>query len=117
MKTFATSLVAGAGMFCVIQWWQIAYRLWLFYADYGCERGVNHIDGGDFLMIYVVDVFLLSASLFAFRIFRQDRAWRFGAAVIGILNALGWLTLFIMHKTGVLVEYGEFIRHCRGLSH
>jgi hypothetical protein len=117
MKSFATLLLAGAGMGCVIQWWQIAYRLWLFYSDYGCECGVNHIGDGDFLMIYVVDVLLLSAALFAFRIFRQDRAWQFGAAIIGILNALGWLTLFVMHKSGVLVEYSEFIRYWRGLSH
>ena len=104
-------------MVCVIQWWQIAYRLWLFYFDYGCERGVNHIGDEDFQAIYVVDVLLLFVALFAFRIFRQDIAWRYGAAVIGILNALGWLTLFIMHKTGVLVRYSEFIRHWKGLSH
>ena len=104
-------------MVSVIQWWQIAYRLWLFYTDSRGERGINHIGDGDFLMIYVANGFLLGAALFAFRIFRQDKVWQIGAAIVGILNSLGWLVLFLMHKTGVLVEYGEFIQHWRGISH
>src|SRR5438132_406246 len=111
MKSFASLLIAGCGMVAGLQWWQIAYRLRLFFTDYRGERGVNHIGNGDFALIYIVNALLLVATVFAFRVFRQERRWRIAAATVGAVNVIGWLTLFAMHRTGALVEYDEFIRH------
>ena len=111
MKSFASLLIAGCGAVAGLQWWQIAYRLRLFFTDYRGERDVNHIEDGDFALIYITNALLLLAAVFAFRVFRHDRRWRIAAVTVGAVNVVGWLTLFVMHRTGALVEYHEFIRH------
>lgn len=97
------------------QWWQIAYRLRLFLVDYQRERGVNHIGDGDFALIYIANSLLLVAAVFGVRVlWRDSRSWRIAGLVVGTTNVLGCLTLFVMHRTGILVEYGEFIRQMKG---
>ena len=94
------------------QWWQIIYRLALFFGEYHGERGVNHIGDGDFMLIYIVNALLFASTLVALRIFWQSaRMWRGFSIVVGASNLLGCLMLIVMHMTGMLVEYGEFIRH------
>jgi len=114
MKKLAPLLIASAGAAAAFQWWQIAYRLRLFFVDYGGERGANHISDGDFMLIYLTNALLLVVALCALRALRNSKSWRIFATSIGTANLLGWLTLFVMHRTGALVEYGEFILHWRG---
>src|SRR5438093_4188637 len=112
MKNLASVLFAGAAGVAVLQWWQIAYRLRLFLTDCHGERGVNHIGDGAFTFIYIVNAILLAGVVFALRVFWRDgRGWRIATGVVGLGNAFGWLTFAVMHRTGVLVEYGEFILH------
>lgn len=114
MKTFAAFLIFVAGILAAIQWSQIAYRLYLFVHHYHGERGVNHI-GEAFADIYLINALLLAMAISGLMVlWRHSRTWRTAAAVIGATNLLGWIALFVMHQTGVLVEYGEFIRHMRG---
>jgi hypothetical protein len=114
MKTLGTALVAGAAAVALFQWAQIAYRLHLFFGECRGERAVNHIGDGDFALIYIANAILLASALFALRVLWQSRPWRVSSVAVGIVNGLGWLSLFIMHQTGALVEYGEFIRHMKG---
>ena len=114
MKSLATAIIAGAGVVGLLQWVQIVYRLNLFFGECRGERSVNHIGDGDFMLIYVANVILLAAAVSALRVLWQRPAWRIASATVAVVNGLGWLTLFFMHRTGALVEYGEFLRHMRG---
>ena len=115
MKNLAAAMIVGAGVMAGVQWWQIAYRLRLFFVDYHSERGMNHIGDGDFTLIYIANLLLLAAAVFGVRAFWHDaRGWRISGLVVSTMNAVGCLCLFVMHRTGVLVEYGEFIRHWQG---
>ena len=114
MKILGTALVAAAGVLGLFQWGQIVYRLHLFFGEYRGERGVNHVGDGDFALIYFLNAILLASTLFALRALWQSRSGRISSAAVGFVNGLGWLSLFIMHQTGMLVEYGEFIRHMKG---
>ena len=115
MRNLATALVAAAGTAGLFQWSQIVYRLQLFFDDYHGEPGVNHIGNGDFALIYFANGLLLAVAAYGFFVFwRLSRGWCMVSAAVAAVNVLGWITLFVMHRTGALVEYGEFIRHMRG---
>jgi len=114
VKKLAAAFVFLAA--AVIQWWQICYRLHLFLTEYKGELNVNHIGDGDFLMLHTVNALLLVVGAVALRIFRQERRWRKTTLIIGSVNLAGWLALFFMHRTGMLVEYIEFIRHMKGMN-
>ena len=113
MKTFAEFLTITAATVAGFQWWQIVYRLRLFFGEHQGKPGLNHIGDGDFTFAYVVNGLLLLASLLSARVFRKNTSWKTVAVTVGILNLLGWVTLIVMHQTGALVEYGEFIRNRR----
>jgi len=114
MKTLGTAVTVGAAGIGILQWWQIVYRLHLFFGEYRGERAVNHIGDGDFALIYILNAMLLASVIFALGVLWQSRSWRISAIGVGVVNALGCLSLFIMHQTGALVEYSEFIRHMKG---
>jgi hypothetical protein len=116
VKKVASLFVFLAAAVAIIQWWQIAYRLHLFYVDYKGELNVNHIGDGDFTLIYVVNALLLLTAAFSFRVFRAEKPWRHAALIIGSINLAGWLALILMHRTGVLVGYTEFIGHMKGMN-
>lgn len=116
MKTFAAIITTIAVVFAGMQWWQIFYRLHLFYGHYHSERYVNHVGGDVFTLIHVVNSVLLFAALFSlWTLSREPRAWHWLVTCIAAANVLGWLTFTYMHSTGVLVGYEEFIRHWKGL--
>ena len=115
MKTFATILTTvgmwGAG----VQWWQIVYRLQLFYRDYHGERYTNHVGDDVFTIIHVVNVLLLFVGVFStWTFWREPGVWRWVVVSIVAVNAAAWLTFSYMHATGMLVGYMEFIRHWKG---
>lgn len=110
----AAALIGTSGAACLIQWSQIGYRLWLFFTYYGGELGVNHLGAGDFKLIYTANTLLLVAAALGTRLlWSHSQRWRRAGVIIGVMNALGCLTLFIMQQTGVLVDYNEFIRLMR----
>jgi hypothetical protein len=115
VKTFATTLTAFGIVFAGVQWWQIGYRLQLFYRDYGGERYSNHVGDDVFPVIQLANVMLLFAGVFSVCTFwREPGAWRWLAASTAAANAIAWLSFIYVHATGVLVGYGEFIRHWKG---
>jgi hypothetical protein len=116
MKQLATVLMIAAAGIAVIQWCQIAYRLYLFLGEFRSERGVNHIGSDTFILIYIINAMLLVGTVVALWVFwRSSCRWRTASGVIGIVNMLGWLAFFTMHRLGVLVTYEEFIRHWKGI--
>ena len=113
MKRFASTFVIVAAAVAIIQWWQIAYRLRLFYVGYKGELNVNHIGDVDFILIHAADAALLLAAAVSLYIFRHEQHWRKAILIIGSVNLAGWLALILMHQTGILVEYHEFLRYWR----
>lgn len=114
MKSLSVFLAAAAGSFALFQWAQVLYRLWLFFGEYHGEHNVNHIGEGTFSLIYIANAVVLGFALFGLRVLWRSRPWRVCLATVGIINGLGWLTILIMHQTGMLVGYDEFIRHVKG---
>jgi hypothetical protein len=112
-RKVALLFIFVGAVLATVQWWQIAYRLHLFYVDYKGEPYANHIDG--FAPIYVTNALLLLTVAFSFREFRNEKTWRNAALIVGSINLAGWLAFFFMHRTGILIEYIEFIRHMKGI--
>jgi hypothetical protein len=95
-----------------VAWVEILYRLALFVMDYGCQRGVNHIGAGDFMLAYLFHGFFILALAFAAWIFSKEPGrWRSLACWAGAAHLIAALALATMHSTGILVDYGEFIRN------
>ena len=89
-----------------LQWYQIIYRIYLFVCDSGCALGMNHIGDGDFACVYVANIFLLLCGWISYRLIRGESRWVILVVRIAILaNSIAFITWFLMHKTGVLVEY------------
>jgi hypothetical protein len=115
VKTLATILSAFCIAFAGLQWWQIVYRVQLFYRDYGGERYANHVGDDVFIFIHVFNIALLFAGAFAaWTHWREPGAWRWYVVSIAAANLIAWLAFIYMHATGVLVGYNEFIRHVKG---
>ncbi|MBS0262309.1 MAG: hypothetical protein JSS02_10195 [Planctomycetes bacterium] len=116
MKRLAILLNFFSALLVFVQWSQIAYRLTLFYRDYGGERYVNHVGDDVFIIIHVVNVALLIVGVFSIWVFWEASvAWRWIIVGIAGSNALAWLTLIYLHATGMLVGYDEFISKWKGL--
>lgn len=106
----ARMLVVAAGLIACLQWSQIAYRLALFYYQCNAKRGFNHINDGAFGVAYSIDVVLLVVGIFVLSsLWKNPGFWRASALAVVLANLAGGITLFNMHRTGVLVGYGEFI--------
>ncbi len=113
-STLAKMFVVVAGLIACLQWSQIAYRLALFYYQCNTERGVNHVDDGTFEFAYLLDAVLLVVGIFATRaLWKNSGFWRACSLAFVLANLAGGITLFNMHRTGVLVEYSEFIYNWR----
>jgi|ERR1017187_8920628 hypothetical protein len=115
-RKVALLFIFVGAVLATVQWWQIAYRLHLFYVDYKGEPYANHIGDDDFTLIYIVNALLLLTAAFSIRVFRAEKPWRNAALIVGSANLAGWLALILMHRTGVLVGYTEFIGHMKGMN-
>ena len=105
--------VAIAGLIACLQWSQTAYRFGLFYYDYNGKRGLNHIGGG-FEVAYLIDATLAITGIFVLHSLRNTPGfWRSCTLAFVLANLAGGITLFNMHRTGVLVDYGEAIQNAR----
>ena len=108
-STLAKMFVLIAGLIACFQWGQIAYRFGLFYYQCNGERGFNHIGGG-FEFAYFIDGALFVIGISVLCLWRNTPGfWRACALAFVLANLAGGITLFNLHRTGVLVEYGEFI--------
>jgi hypothetical protein len=115
VKTFAKFMTAASILLAGLQWWQIVYRLNLFYSKYGRQRYANHIGDDIFVLIHIVNfVLLIGCLVAAITLWREPGTWRWFVVGILIVNAIAWLTFSCMHSAGVLVGYTEFIRRMKG---
>ncbi len=115
MKTLSSLFVGICALFAGIQWWQLGYRLDLFYREYHRERFANHVGDDVFAFIHVVNVLLLLMGGFSSWTFRRETAlWRWSAVGITVANLVAWLAFVYMRATGMLVGYMEFIEHWKG---
>ena len=109
MSPVLIAIVAGG--FAVLQVTQVIYRSYLFLAEYHSQPNVNHIGNGDFALIYIANAVVFAFSLWSYRSSAStgNRFSRLMQLVI-LANVVCCFALFVMHRTGVLVEYHEFIR-------
>ena len=94
-----------------IQGLHIAHRIRLFIVDYDCRPGANHLADGFFR-----DAYLAHAGLIILGGLAVWRLWpvrweRIVPCVALVLHILAVITLFVMRREAVLVEYHEFIRN------
>jgi hypothetical protein len=115
MKSALTKMfVVVAGLIACLQWSQIAYRLALFYYQCNAERGFNHVDDGVFEIAYAIDSVLFGIGIFVlWSIRKKSGLWRASVLAFVLANLAGGITLFTMHRAGVLVGYEEFIWNCK----
>ena len=112
--TLAKIFVVIAGLIACLQWSQIAYRLALFFYQCNSKRGFNHIDDGAFGIAYSIDVILVAVGIFVlYSLWKTPRFWRACSLAFVLANLAGGITLFSMHRTGVLVGYTEYIYNWR----
>jgi len=106
----ARCAVALALLGAAIQWVHIAHRIRLFIVAYDCRPGVNHLADGFFRDAYLAHAGLMVLSGLALWRLWPVRWERIVACVPLALHILAVIALFVMHREGVLVEYGEFLR-------
>lgn len=117
-STLPKIFVVVAGLIACLQWSQIAYRLALFYYQCNAERGFNHVEDGIFGFAYSIDAALLAAGIFVIRsLWKNPGFWRACSFGFVLANLAGGITLFNMHRTGVLVGYGEAMQNARARYH
>lgn len=107
-------LMVYTGLAAFYQWSNAAYRFCLFVFECGCRLNVNHAN--DFAEIDRLNTIAVPLSLvvFLYTLFcirRKDSTARQVALILLIANLAGWAAFFIMHRTGVLITYEEYIRH------
>ncbi len=115
MKPGATSKAAAwltLGLVLLVaarQWYEIYDRLHLFVVGYDCRTGQSHVADGAFVFIYLINAALLTVTCAAACWLWSSRAGRPVAVALLALNAVAMVTWFVMHRTGALVTYSEFI--------
>ncbi len=107
LRVLAGIAAVGAGVAVLVTWLEIAYRFMLFYGTYGAKKGLNHVADDYFSSFCTIAAASLAASLAVTFLFprRWIRIMTFGVAVAALMSGL---TLFLMHRTGILVTYGEY---------
>lgn len=107
---------AGAGVvLALVQWWQIAYRVRLFYRDYAGEPYTNHVGDDVFVIVHVFNAsFVILGVFLAFRLWSQSGWWWRFSVIVTCVNAAAWLTFVYLHASGILVGYLEFMHQMKG---
>lgn len=115
-KTLATIFLAFGIVLAGLQWWQIVYRVRIFYQDYGGVKYANHIGDGLFTIIHIVNILGLLTGAFSIGAFwRESGMRRWWAGCVTAANAIAWLTFSYLHATGMLVGYTEAIMRAKGM--
>jgi hypothetical protein len=105
MSTALGLLLASGGILTALYQWALALcRLSL----YKGRPGMNHAN--DFTQIYTMDAWAAPLCLLAvLLVWRQRRRSRYFALAVLLANLLSALAFFVMHRTGILVTYDEYI--------
>ena len=111
-KRFIAASLIGLGLaVAALQWLHIGLKFLLFFRDYKGELFVNHVGEDRFIMAYVVGFLMTLMGVTSLFLVRRERiGTRFLAWISLCLNLLAPVCLFIMHRMGILVEYGEAMR-------
>ncbi len=87
---------------------EMAHRLHLFWHVYDNTNGMNHVADGYFSAVYLAGISGAILGFAAARMLRL-RYWRIAAGSVGLLNLALCAAFLIMHRTGALVTYDEFV--------
>lgn len=109
----AAILVSIAGVLALANGAEAAYRYWLFRSECGSAINLNHVGEGAFVQTYKECLVAVTGALAAAILFKS-RVWRFVAVITCISALLACAAFFSMHRTGILVEYMEYIKYTGG---
>ena len=113
-RRIAVGLCLLGGCLAIVQWYQIAYRLHLFFGFYRKTLGMNHVDNSTFLLIHIANAIVLPVCIGAAVILWRDRYLiRFLGAIPAAANAVGWAVFIFMRVTGILVPISVFMENTR----
>ena len=116
VKTLATIFLAFGIVLAGHQWWQIFYRIRLFYQDYGGVKYTNHVGDGLFTIIHIVNILgLLTGAFSIWALWREPGMRRWWSAAVIATNLIAWVTFSYLHATGMLVGYTEAIMRSKGM--
>ena len=110
--------IATACLGVALIWWaEIIYRLWLFFTDYQMKRYENHTGDGYFIIVhFVLGCFLAGGLVSATLLAKERKSLAVGSLIPTVLGVLAWLTVQVMHRTGVLIGYMEWIGKIKGVQ-
>jgi hypothetical protein len=109
MQFAAIALTVVAGLGAAALWSQLIYRLTLFYRDHGGQAGMNHVGDGAFSLAYGVSAVCVVAAIAAAVMFNR-RLSRLLACGVAATVVGGCVLFYVMHQTGALIEYEEFVK-------
>lgn len=103
-------LLAIAGVPSAFNLWLTALaRIYLFVFESHFRLGMNHSD--DYGYVYSNAWWLLPMGLLSTILLWQPRSkWKNVALWVFLANLLAMITFVVMHWTGILVSYDEYIR-------
>ncbi len=116
-------LLTNLGMFVwfvtaavALLWWaEIFYRLFLFFTDYHATRWENHVDDSYFPFTHFLLACFVTAGAFSGFILGKFKPLRPAIAISpAMLGVFAWLTVLIMHHTGLLIGYCEWMSRIKG---
>jgi hypothetical protein len=111
-------IISGVCLVVALLWWaEIIYRTWLFCTDYRMELFANHVDDGYFVFVHVVLGCFIAAGVVSVILLGKDRRFHAVAGVCPmVLGSLAWVTVLIMHRTGIVVGYIEMMARIKGIQ-
>ena len=105
----ALALIIICALAAIYQWWQIYHRYDLFRNHYNSKPGISHVADGWFRSNYRINGALLLAALVAhFLVWPKGWAPRLAVLSVLMLNLTACVMIYCMHRSGVLVTYGEW---------
>ena len=106
----ARGLVGLSVLVGLTAWAHVFYRVWLFVFDYDCRVGMNHLEDDFFSRAYALHGAIIALMCFAlWRLWPVRWERRIAGATLG-LHVLVVLAVVVMHRTGMLVGYGEYVQ-------
>ena len=72
-KVIAYNLAVVALAVAGLQWWQIVYRLYLFFHDYSAEPFANHVADGVFFTAYLVNGVIIAVGIMSVILMKKEK--------------------------------------------
>jgi hypothetical protein len=111
-------IVSGVCLTVALLWWaEILYRFWLFCTDYEMKLFTNHVGDGYFSFVHLVlGCFIVAGIASSILLGHGKRFHAFAGIFPMVLGILAWVSVLIMHRTGILIGYIEMMARIKGIQ-